>query len=329
MQALKRLRRLFIAACGLILLLGTLAALPAAAQTADYQVRPRLDFTFLHLGLEMQVDPQQGAVAGEAAWRVEANVDGADSLVLDAAHMEIESVSVDEAEADYHMHNDSLFVFVADSTVRGAIHRVNVTYRAEPRFGLLRSDNGTVWTSRLPLSNRHWVPLPDHPRVRFTLALSVSVPSGYRVMAPGRRTGEQLESVDRVTYRFESAEALAAPDLAWAVGRLEVDETSFGSKRIQLYTEQGAAGDSLRQALLEEAYETLDELEEAAGREYPVHGCTCCCWTITSGRPRAGAPPRSSSTGIWDPCRRSCEGGWPPSGSEPGSARSAGPTPRP
>lgn len=269
MQADKRHSCSFIAAYGLFLLLGLLAAHPASAQNADYQVRPRLDFSFQHLDLGMQVDPRQGTVSGEAAWRVEANVDGADSLVLDAAHMEIMSVSVDDAGADYHMHNDSLFVFVADSISRGTSYRVNVTYRAEPRFGLLRSDEGTLWTSRLPRSNRHWVPLPDHPRVRFTLALSMSVPSGYRVMAPGRQTGEQVETVDRVTYRFESAESLAAPDLAWAVGRLAVDETSFGNKRMVLYTEQGAAGDSLRQDLLRAGTEALGQLEDTAGREYP------------------------------------------------------------
>lgn len=239
------------------------------AQSHDYASRPVLDFLFGHMDLRMTLNPGERSLSGEVAYEVTARAGGRDTLALDAAHMEIERVRVDGEEAGYRLHNDSLFVAVADSTVRGDSYRLAVTYRALPRFGLLKNDRGTVWTSQLPLGNRHWVPLPDHPRVSFTTAISVSVPSGYRVTAPGRKTGEEVNSVDRVTFTFESGVPLPASSLAWAAGPFRTGERTFDAKRVALYSEEGAAGDSLREVLLNLTVETVRELEGKAGMDYP------------------------------------------------------------
>lgn len=239
------------------------------AQSHDYASRPVLDFGFGHMDLRMVLNPGEGSLSGEVAYDITARADGRDTLVLDAAHMEIETVRVDGEEAGYRLHNDSLFVAVTDSSVMGDSYSVAVTYRAIPRFGLLKNDRGTVWTSQLPLGNRHWVPLPDHPRLSFTTMISVSVPSGYRVAAPGRKTGEEVNSVDRVTFTFESGVPVPASSLAWTAGSFHTGERSFGAKRLALYSEEGTAGDSLREALLDTAVETVREMEGKAGRDYP------------------------------------------------------------
>lgn len=238
-------------------------------QQADYRTHPTLDFRFLHLGLAMEANPEEGSLTGEAAYDIRANVDGGDTLALDAAHMEIESVSVDGGEAEYRLHNDSLLVAVSDSTVRGNEHRVEIIYRATPRFGLLKNDRGTVWTSGLPLSNRHWVPLPDHPRAAFSVEWSVSLPSGYRLVASGVQTGEEVESADRITYRFASETPVPAPALTWAAGRFGYAVTDAGEAEVAVYHEEGAAEDSLRERLAGEAADALVRMEESTQQPYP------------------------------------------------------------
>lgn len=261
MHSIKR-STIFLFLC--LLWTGTLLA-----QSHDYASRPVLDFGFGHMDLRIALNPDEGSLSGEVAYDVTARADGRDTLALDAAHMEIETVRVDGEEAAYRMRNDSLFVAVADSSVRGDSYSVSVAYRALPRFGLLKNPRGTIWTSQLPLGNRHWVPLPDHPRVSFTTAISLSVPSGYRVTAPGRKTAEEVNSVEQVTFTFESGVPVPASSLAWAAGPFRTGERSFGAKRLALYSEEGAAGDSLRETLLDAAVETVREMEKKAGRDYP------------------------------------------------------------
>lgn len=258
--------RLLLPLIVLLWLSGTVSVL---GQPADYPTHPTLDFHFLHLGLAMEANPEEGSLNGEAAYEIRANVDGGDTLALDAAHMEVQSVSVDGAAAEYRLHNDSLLVAVTDSTVRGAEHRVEVTYRATPRFGLLKNDRGTVWSSGLPLSNRHWVPLPDHPRASFTVEWTVSLPSGFRLVASGVQTGEEVESVDRITYRFASETPVPATALAWAAGRFGYIVTEAGETEVAIYHEEGAAGDSLRERLSGMAAEALERMEENTGQPYP------------------------------------------------------------
>ncbi len=259
-------KRLLISLLALLI-----ASAPAAVygQQFDYRSYPELDVNITHLDLKVDIDPAGPALSGVAEYRLEARGVDTDTLVFHAAHMEIKGVQYDREQVKFNLHNDSLLITLPESLERHQDHLLAIEYETVPRFGLLTDARGSLWTSLLPLSNRHWVPVVDHPRVTFSSTLEITVPSGYRAVATGVKMGEEILDVDKVRYTYRSEQAVPATALSFAVGDFELDEASFGVKKITLHTEKRLLAGGQRRHILETARNTLEQAEEVLGREYP------------------------------------------------------------
>jgi len=241
----------------------------AWAQEFDYKQYPRLDFSFGELQLNLEVNPEEGSIEGTARYNAISNIDNIDSLVLQAAHMEIREVRVNDSEVDFNLRNDSLIIAFEEPYGAGESLEVSVNYKTIPRFGVLQNDLGTMWSSLLPLSNRHWFPSLDHPRVTFKLGVSLTVPSGYQAVANGVKVDEEILDLNRVRFQYQTRSQVPATAVAFAVGKFDRQETSFGIKRITLNSEKGALTEVQNQELLEEAYDLLRLSEQRLGMEFP------------------------------------------------------------
>ncbi len=239
------------------------------AQQFDYEKYPRLDFDITHLELDIEVAASEGTIKGTAGYSLKANIAGADTLVLHAAHIEVESVTVNDNPAEFSFQNDSLLVLVSDSTARNEEFSLSVDYQAVPRFGILANDRGTLWTSLLPESHRHWLPVLDHPREELTASMNFTVPSDFSVLASGRKRSDQISNIDQSRYSFSTQREVAVTALSFAIGDFEQRETSFGIKKIVLAAERGMLSQERQTALLQSAYDMLEKLEQRLDIEYP------------------------------------------------------------
>lgn len=239
------------------------------AQQFDYALHPRLDFTFNELALDLKISPDEHLLEGRAEYRLEANISGVDSLILQAAHMDIERVELDGEQAEFRLGNDSLFVALNSPAVAGRSHSLEVTYRSEPKFGVHFAGNRQVWSSFLPNSTRHWLPVVDHPRVRFTTDITLTVPENLSALAPGRKRSEEIGDAGEKRVRFVSNRTVPATALWFAAGAFQTAETTIGVKRITVSTGAGEEMRGHRQDLLEEAYASLDRVQDVLGHEYP------------------------------------------------------------
>ncbi|SHF96474.1 Peptidase family M1 [Fodinibius roseus] len=239
------------------------------AQSFDHEPYPKLDFNFTELELELGVQPQNLRLDAAATYQIEANVSGADTVILYASHMDISSASVDGEAAEFRMHNDSLLIPLAEAAEKGQAYEVRIRYSTDPRFGLLKNSNNTVWTSLLPRSQRHWVPVIDNPHVTLKTTFNISVPAGYTVWATGRKTGEEAVTEEVVQYQFASEAEVPASDLAFAIGNFESQSTTYGIKGINLAVEQELAGEVDLQQLLQQAYDGLGSVEKQMQSEFP------------------------------------------------------------
>ncbi len=239
------------------------------AQAFDYEQYPPLDFSFNELQLDLEVNPGEGSIEGTARYSATSNINNVDSLVLQAAHMEIRNVLINDSEAGFNLRNDSLIISFEESYGAGESLEVSVNYKTIPRFGVLQNDLGTMWSSLLPLTNRHWFPSLDHPRVTFRLGVSLTVPSGYQAVANGVKVDEEILDLDWVRFQYQTRGHVPAPSVVFAVGKFDRQEASFGIKRITLNLEKGALTKGENQELLEEAYNLLQQTEQRLGMEFP------------------------------------------------------------
>lgn len=239
------------------------------AQSFDHEPYPQLDFDFLNLELDLGIQPQNLRIDGAAIYHIEANISGADTLILYASHIDVSSVSVDEAAVDFSLSNDSLFIPVDDSATAGQQYNVNIRYSGSPQFGLLKNFNGTVWTSQLPKTQRHWVPIIDNPRVQFKTTFNIVVPSGVTVWATGQKTGEEAVSVDVMRYQFTSEKPVPASSLAFALGGFDNQSANLNDTNINLAVESFLSDSVDSRQLLDSAVHYLEEVENQLKLEYP------------------------------------------------------------
>ncbi len=239
------------------------------AQDFDYIKYPRLNYNYSQLNLDLTVNPDTRSLRGSAAYKLTANIGGINTLVLQAAHMDIASVRINESEAEFSLHNDSLIIQLPDSTLPGKAYNVRVDYSTVPKFGILSNDLGTVWTSQLPQTHNHWFPTVDHPRVTFNSTITLTVPSGFQAVANGVKLEEEIIDVEQISYTYKTRNEVPATSLAFAVGRFERNETSFGIKKISLNSENGLLTGTEQKKLLADAAQILENAESRLGTEYP------------------------------------------------------------
>ncbi len=235
----------------------------------DYAHNPRLNYDFKELRLELNIEPDPLHLEGIAEYTVAARIDSLETLVLLARRLDIQQVNVNNEETEFTIEGDTLRIDFSEPMERETSFPVTIRYRANPDFGLLRDTSGTVWTSRLPLSNANWLPVLDHPRVMFQTDLRISVPSTYKVMANGSFAGEEVVSVDKKQFRFKSDRPIPASDLAFAAGPFVEEEISFGNKTIRGYFLADQRSAEQRNDLMDTAYTTLKQTEKRVRREYP------------------------------------------------------------
>lgn len=242
------------------------------AQSFEHEKHPRLDFDFQSLALDLGVQPQNLRIDGAAEYKVRANISGADTLTLQASHIDISSVTVNNESADFSLHNDALYIPVDDSSEAGESYTVNIRYSGRSQFGLLRNYKGTVWTSQLPRAQRHWVPVVDNPHVTFKTKLNISVPSGNQVWATGQKTGEEVVSVDVVTFKFASEKEVPASGLAFSIGKFDHQSTDMGSTQVNVAVEQVLADSVDSQQILDSTRGYVKKISSRLEMEYPYSG---------------------------------------------------------
>jgi hypothetical protein len=126
-----------------------------------------------------------------------------------------------------------------------------------------------VWTSLLPRSTRHWLPVIDHPRAAFSSNITLTVSSGYEAVATGMLMDRNVLDAGNVVYTFRTEQAVPASSLSFAVGLFRRDQTSFGLKRISFLTEPGLITPAVPQNLLETARGIMREVQSHLGHEFP------------------------------------------------------------
>lgn len=226
---------------------------PLHSQDWDYQKYPKLDIALQHLNADIHID-EFGAIEGDVLYRATVNIDDPDSLVFDASRLNILGVWVNEAVKEFSAQNEHLVIYLDQVFARQSVLNIRIRYEANPKFGVLRDVNRTTWTSQLPKSTRHWLPVIDHPRVGFTTEFVFTYPSGHTMIANGRMVESGVVSVEEERAAFETSRPIPATALGWAVGsfseigsgnaaRLRRDG-SQSPVQIRVYSESEAATDT-------------------------------------------------------------------------------------
>lgn len=239
------------------------------AQQFDYPAYPIMDLTFTKLEATLEID-EQSQIKGDVLYSVQFNVGVSDSIQVDAERMAVEDVIVNERTMDYEFREGKLTIFLDEEFERGDNTSIRIVYTTDPVFGVLQNYSGTTFSSQLPLSTSHWLPLPDHPGISFMTDISVIHPSSRKLVMTGRRVSNEVISVDQEKTRYVSQYPVPATALFFAIGAFQTDTREINNTRYHIHVEQPNDVELDRYSLMGLADETVQQMESSMGREYPM-----------------------------------------------------------
>ncbi len=173
----------------------------ATEDTPRHHARWR-SYDLLHVRAELALDWSARAVHGRASLSLAPRLSGLEALSLDAVGFEVASLTLDDAPVAFTNDGEALTLRLPAPTRAGAVHRIEVEYRAVPRDGLffverLGADGSVrrmVHTQGQAIAHRHWLPLYDAPNDMTTTELIVHAPDGERVVSNGSLQDADPES---------------------------------------------------------------------------------------------------------------------------------------
>lgn len=235
----------------------------------DYETNPKLPYSFNHLDLDMTIDPVNETVKGVATYSVSAKIPAQTEVILHAAALEIDAVTFDGNEKEFLVSGDSLIISLADTLSMTNESELAITWQGRSIYGTHKDRFGTLWTSLNPKTQRHWLPVYDHPRVAFSVDADITIPANLDVVFNGNMINDQVTSADTKTVSWKADTAIPVTGLNFAVGKFESAEAQSGINKVRVFGETGVVSGDEVQEILSEAIQSKRVLENELSFEYP------------------------------------------------------------
>ena len=152
---------------------------------------PSLTFTIDHMRLEIEPHLQRHTISCEQRLSI-VTLQDMDTIQLDAAELQVKTVSA-EGRLDFRSIDDKLVVKLGGTRKERSKIELYISYTAKPRKGFYFVEPDKyypwkyqeAWTQSETTEARYWFPCIDHPRVKFSTEISVTVPIGFTAISNG------------------------------------------------------------------------------------------------------------------------------------------------
>ena len=183
--------------------------------------------------LDLDWDPQEARLDGVATIEATATQDLL-SFNLDLLGMEVATITVDGAAAEFDHTDAELTITPAEPLADGAAFVAVIDYGGRPTRIEPMADipiggwyfvNGTAFVLSEPGGNFAWHPVNDHPLDKALFRVEVTAPSDLTVASGGLLVDMSDEGDGTTTWTYEPPDPMAPYLLPLAIGDLElIDE---------------------------------------------------------------------------------------------------------
>jgi aminopeptidase N len=154
---------------------------------------PSLAVTVDHMRLEIEPDLEAQSISCRQELEL-ASVQNTDVIELDAAELEVKSVSSSNKKLPFKAVGDKLVIRLGKALAEGAKMKITIVYTAKPRKGFyfVAPDKHypdkrlEAWTQGETTEAKHWFPCIDHPQVKFSSEITVTAPAGFTAISNGK-----------------------------------------------------------------------------------------------------------------------------------------------
>lgn len=229
---------------------------------------PSLSFAITHMRLAIEPDLQERSISCDQKLSITI-IQDTDTIKLDAAELQVKSVSAG-SKLDFRSLDDKLIVKLGRTMKEGNKIELAITYSAKPRQGFYfvapdkhyPNKHLEAWTQGEATQAKHWFPCIDHPQVKFSSEISVTVQQGFTAISNGRLLRIEQKGKKQV-YHWSEANPHPAYLASVVVGKYA--EIKDGS--LQYYVPAERKQDAARS--FDQTPKMMKFFEEYLGTKYP------------------------------------------------------------
>ncbi len=179
-----------------------------------------------HLSLDLNVDFKSKTLAGTATLHIE-NIQGVDSIFLDARDLKIDQVSADGVETAFSIGEAKPYLgSPLVIAIKPGTKKVAIKYSTSPDAAALQwlepgqtagGKHPFLFTQSQAVLARTWIPLQDSPGIKFTYDAKIKVPEGMMaLMSAENDTAAHPDGI----YAFKMPQPVSSYLMALSVGNL-------------------------------------------------------------------------------------------------------------
>ncbi len=205
---------------------------------------PDRQFVMKHLRLDLRFDDEKETVTGTAQVTLRPLSEGLDHVVLDAAEMNISSVTLGDRRLVFETGSEKLTIELGRSASRDEDLTIEIAYSCRPRKGLffIKPDEAypakprQIWSQGENEDAHWWFPCSDVTNQKMTTELIATVRADFFALSNGRLVSiSESPAQQTKTYHWRQDQAHAAYLVTLVAGQYEHVVEHHGSLPIDYY----------------------------------------------------------------------------------------------
>jgi aminopeptidase N len=233
-------------------------------------------YDVIHYKIAVGLDEVDKGVNGTTSITVTPLSDKLDSLVLDAAEMNVESVSLPSRPLRFANRSPLLTVFFDKPLGLSDTVTVAVQYSCTPSAGLyfIQPDSidpqrrRQIWSQGEDTDNHFWFPCYDYPNDKATSEIIATVPEWYTLLSNGRLLTTTHDTKKRAkTFHWFESKPHSSYLIMIAAGEYNVVSEDYRGIPLEYYVYKDRVQDGVRS--LAKTSAAMKFFEEKIGIPYP------------------------------------------------------------
>lgn len=217
---------------------------PFAPPLATIHNPPARDYDLQHVAVNLKIDAEKHAFAGEAANTIAPLRDGLTTIILDCGQdLNVEACAIAGRAATFHQEGEKLRIDVGVPLPRSKAITVTVRYHSGVHGSNAPHWNDAVhwiqptaadpqhvgfWTVGWPQQNHQWLPTWDYPNDLTTSEETVTVPTGWIVVGNGVLIANALNSGGKTrTFHWRLDQPHATYLISLVAGPFDMKTTTW------------------------------------------------------------------------------------------------------
>lgn len=250
---------------------------------------PSLPFVTNHMVLSLEADFASKSIECKQRLGLTALKD-IERIELDAAELRVNKVSGTfrrKEGLDFRMMDEKLVVKLPRVLKEGGSIELELEYTAKPRRGFYfvgpdkyyRDKDLQAWTQGEAVESKYWFPCQDHPQVKFTCDILVTVPSEFTVISNGvlleasiARSAKARGDRKKMVYHWSQSNPQPAYLTSVVIGKFAETSESYATASkdglpLKYYVPENRKADAPR--TFEHTRDMLKFFEVYLGTKYP------------------------------------------------------------